>query len=281
MRRTRPSLITSISAKMQAATTKIGFSTCGVLSPAPQEPEPVGTAIGAAQCRGVTPIRATVIREPALPAAADAGPRASRGSARAGRGGTRRAPRRARRVPSVSCASTCSRRPRSPDERGAHEELGVDRHRPPVADEDPRRHGREAVPGRRAGRTPRRAPPRRARRARAPARPGGARRSGTTPRTRAALRPAGCGSRIPPGASPQPQHAGSWCGGITSALPHVLERPEAELLLVEEAGVVDAAHVLVAVLGGEGVVVLGRLPAVDRRDTGRAVSTSRSSSVPM
>jgi len=37
--RTRPSFSTTISARMQAATTKMGFSTCGVLSPAPQLPE--------------------------------------------------------------------------------------------------------------------------------------------------------------------------------------------------------------------------------------------------
>src|ERR1700692_2207990 len=46
-------------------------------------------------------------------------------------------------------------------------------------------------------------------------------------------------------------------------VPDGLERPEPELLLGVEARVVDPPHVLVAVLGGEGVVRLGALPAVD------------------
>ena len=47
------------------------------------------------------------------------------------------------------------------------------------------------------------------------------------------------------------------------ARPDVLERPDAQLLQVEEARLVAAAQVLVAVLGEKGVVGLGRLPAVD------------------
>src|SRR6185312_7652342 len=101
------------------------------------------------------------------------------------------------------------------------------------------------------GRRPRRAPRRRGRRARAPARPGGARRSGTTPRTRAApLRPAAAtGSRRARRRSPSTRDRGA--AGSLLLVPHVLERPEAELLLVEETRVVDAAHVVVSVLGGE------------------------------
>src|SRR3954452_21349506 len=51
-------------------------------------------------------------------------------------------------------------------------------------------------------------------------------------------------------------------GGLL-VLPHVLERAEAKLLLVIEARVVDAAHVLLTVLVGEGVVRIRRFPAVD------------------
>src|SRR5207244_2548220 len=45
--------------------------------------------------------------------------------------------------------------------------------------------------------------------------------------------------------------------------PDVLERPDAELLLVMEGVLVGSAHVLVAVLGDERVVCLRRRPAVD------------------
>src|SRR5262249_9065245 len=45
--------------------------------------------------------------------------------------------------------------------------------------------------------------------------------------------------------------------------PHVFESAEAEFLVVVEARVVDPAHVLLAVVGGEGVVGIRRLPAVD------------------
>jgi hypothetical protein len=45
--------------------------------------------------------------------------------------------------------------------------------------------------------------------------------------------------------------------------PDVLERAEAELLVVHEPRVVDAPHVLVAVLVRERVVRVGRFPAVD------------------
>src|SRR6478735_3261861 len=51
-------------------------------------------------------------------------------------------------------------------------------------------------------------------------------------------------------------------GGLL-VLPHVLERAEAKFLLVVEARVVDAAHVLLTVLVGEGVVRVRRFPAVD------------------
>src|SRR6478735_10732402 len=43
----------------------------------------------------------------------------------------------------------------------------------------------------------------------------------------------GDGSLSPIGLSPQPQQAGSWCGGIF--MPHILERAEAKLLDVVEA----------------------------------------------
>src|SRR3954451_4524790 len=47
------------------------------------------------------------------------------------------------------------------------------------------------------------------------------------------------------------------------ALPHVLERAEAKLLVVVEVRVVDPAHVLLPVLVRERVVRLRRLPAID------------------
>src|SRR5579875_3753331 len=45
--------------------------------------------------------------------------------------------------------------------------------------------------------------------------------------------------------------------------PDALERTETQLAVIEEAGLVDPAHVLLAVLRHEGVVRVGRLPAVD------------------
>src|ERR671934_545329 len=73
----------------------------------------------------------------------------------------------------------------------------------------------------------------------------------------------GTGRCSPLGLSPQPQHAGSWCGGIL--MPDIFERPETELLQVGHAGLVAAPQVLGLVLGDEGVVGLGRGPAVDHQ----------------
>src|SRR6185312_8731370 len=58
-------------------------------------------------------------------------------------------------------------------------------------------------------------------------------------------------------------------GGVRLDRPDVLERAEPELLLVVEARVVHAAHVVVAMLVGESVVGIGRLPAVDHEIAGR------------
>src|SRR5438132_5181914 len=116
----------------------------------------------------------------------------------------------------------------------------------------------------RAGRTPRRARPRRGLRARAPGLPDGARRSGSTPRTPPGPPAAGAraGSRSRCRRSPSSTGRGA-AGYRRSSVPDVLERTEAQLLLVVVRGVVDAPHVLVAVLGDERVVALRRLPAID------------------
>src|SRR5262249_31633723 len=63
--------------------------------------------------------------------------------------------------------------------------------------------------------------------------------------------------------------------GLRLVLPDVLEPPEAELLLVEEARVVDAPHVLLALFGGERVVRLGRLPAVDDEIPARSLDVAQ------
>src|SRR5829696_38337 len=111
---------------------------------------------------------------------------------------------------------------------------------------------------------PRRARRRRGRRGRVPARPGGARRSGSTPRTPSRPPRAGGAGGFPVGCrrSPStPDHVAARRG--RSLRPHVLERAEPELVVVEEDRLVDAAHVLLAVLLDERVVRVARLPAVD------------------
>ena len=229
---------------MQAATTKMGFSTCGVLSPGAAGAGISSPVIGARSARALPRPSDRQSASRRCHASADARPS---GVARKCSSGTcRNAPRASAStsLPSVELRvgvqppAALARQPR------ADEQLGVDRHRPPVADEDPRRHGGKAVPGReQAARLVERGRDEPAVHE-ARARPGGARRTGTTPRTRAALPPPGCGNRMPAGRVAAAPARGIVVRRDHSLLvPHVLERPEAELLLVEEAGVVDAAHV--------------------------------------
>ena len=103
-------------------------------------------------------------------------------------------------------------------EARADEELGVDRNGMPVADEDPGGNGREAVPGgEEAARLveggcdeP----------AVYESRPG-LMCSSNENQASYSVSPSdgGCARRIPAGALPQPQHAGSWRGGITRLPP--------------------------------------------------------------
>src|SRR3954447_112525 len=71
---------------------------------------------------------------------------------------------------------------------------------------------------------------------------------------------AAAGSR--PAHCRNPSRRGHGAKGLL-ALPHVLERAEAQLLVVVEARVVDAPHVLLPVLVRERVVRLRRFPAID------------------
>src|ERR1043165_8532024 len=65
---------------------------------------------------------------------------------------------------------------------------------------------------------------------------------------------AGSGRCSPFGLSPQPQQAGSWCGGVR--MPDGLERPEPELLHVVHPRFVAALEVLGLMLAHERVVRL-------------------------
>ena len=100
------------------------------------------------------------------------------------------------------------------DARGQREGA-VDEHRPPVADEDTRGHGGEPVPGREqaGGFVERRGDET------AVDDPGPGLvtlAEGDDRLMRSIPSSVGWGSRRPSGLSPQPQQAGSWCGGIAS-----------------------------------------------------------------
>ena len=59
------------------------------------------------------------------------------------------------------------------------------------------------------------------------------------------------------------------------SVPDALEAAEAELAVVVEARGIDAFHVLLATLGDEGVVRVGRLPAVDDEVAGRGLEVAQ------
>ena len=115
--------------------------------------------------------------------------------------------------PSRSSASMRIRRPWLPVSLGRDGELAVDGHRPPVAHEDPCGHRREPIP--------------RGEEAAGLVERGGDEAAVHDPGAGLVARPEGerrlvalaaffgrSGRPSPPGVSPHPQHAGSWCGGI-------------------------------------------------------------------
>ena len=145
-------------------------------------------------------------------------------------------------------------------ERGADQELGVDRHGVAVADEDPRRHGGERVPGgEEADRL--------------------VQRTGDEPAVDdpgAALMVLAEGEvRLVLGQALRRRERQVQAGGVVAApparrimvrwnlMPDVLERPEAELLDEVEPRLVAAAQNLRLMLGEKRVVGVRRLPAVD------------------